>query len=346
MSTKKSFQLGSSLKNGMRETIRKTNSKYSKSHLDQISTLMIDIDPENPREYALSPSDFKTDTVDGKNITRPAISPDDPAFKRKTSEIEELSELASSIIRSGVVQTLIVYKENNRFNLIAGERRLLASLIASEEFVPANIYPERPKNVRVIQYIENIHRKGLKPWEIIINIQAVVEEEKLADSDGVVSITALSNATSVSIGQASVYAAILKSPEDVREALKDGSITSLKRAAEISKIKDRSTRREIITSKSTLEEVKTAVKSNRQPKKIRKFSLKEDIADNTPKPRGPKAKFISLGKTTSVDAVQSIMKLLISEEDFNKIEASIQWDDFSSVTKAFNEAWKKYEETI
>ena len=92
-------------------------------------------------------------------------------FQPRTSfEAESLKELADSINIHGVVQPITVRKiENNKFQLIAGERRLRASKLADKTDIPAFVRSANDQESIEIALIENIQREDLNPLEISIN---------------------------------------------------------------------------------------------------------------------------------------------------------------------------------
>lgn len=80
----------------------------------------------------------------------------------------ELDELAESIKEKGVIQPLIITKnpDNNRYELIAGERRLRASKIAGLKSVPVVLIDVQDENSHLeLALIENIQRTDLNPIE-------------------------------------------------------------------------------------------------------------------------------------------------------------------------------------
>ncbi len=77
-----------------------------------------------------------------------------------------LAELAASIKASGVVQPITVRPEaNGRFQLIAGERRWLASQRAGKATVPAIVRHVSNEQAMEMTIIENLQREDLNPLE-------------------------------------------------------------------------------------------------------------------------------------------------------------------------------------
>ena len=78
---------------------------------------------------------------------------------------DELFSLSESIKQQGILQPLVLRKKNDRYQLIAGERRLRASILAGLETVPAFIRAADDKQMMALALIENIQRQDLNPME-------------------------------------------------------------------------------------------------------------------------------------------------------------------------------------
>ncbi|GAB4294329.1 MAG: ParB/RepB/Spo0J family partition protein [Myxococcota bacterium] len=100
-----------------------------------------------------------------REVAVEAIEPN-PEQPRKSFREEELSELAESIRRYGVLQPLLVRREGERFVLVTGERRLRAAIAAGLKTVPVIEGDEKSaeKSLR-IALVENIQRVDLNPVE-------------------------------------------------------------------------------------------------------------------------------------------------------------------------------------
>jgi ParB family chromosome partitioning protein len=97
---------------------------------------------------------------------------------RKNFNEEDILELSKSIKLHGVLQPILVKKfENDKYQIIAGERRWRASKIANLKFVPAIIKDTVDKQNVEISLIENIQREDLNPLEEA-NIYKILIEEK------------------------------------------------------------------------------------------------------------------------------------------------------------------------
>ena len=98
---------------------------------------------------------------------------------RKNFQKESLDELTSSIKERGVIQPLVVKKseeQDNKFELIAGERRLQASQNAGLHEVPVVII--EADNLKSLEFaiIENVQRKDLSPIEEAEGYKKLIDE--------------------------------------------------------------------------------------------------------------------------------------------------------------------------
>jgi ParB family chromosome partitioning protein len=105
-----------------------------------------------------------------------------PHQPRQEMVPEKLEELANSIREHGVLQPLIVSedKENDRFVLIAGERRLRASKMADLTMVPVIIRQVTEQQQLELALIENVQRADLSPLETAEAYRQLNEEFNLS----------------------------------------------------------------------------------------------------------------------------------------------------------------------
>ena len=84
---------------------------------------------------------------------------------RKNFDREKIEALAESIKEHGIIQPLIVTKENDLYYIIAGERRWRAARVAGIKKVPIIEREASTKEVVELALIENIQREDLNPVE-------------------------------------------------------------------------------------------------------------------------------------------------------------------------------------
>lgn len=102
------------------------------------------------------------------NLDIDKITPD-PNQPRKIFEDDSLTELSNSIKAIGVKQAIQVRKVNDKYMIIAGERRYRASILAGKQTIPAIIVGDESKLTEDALYAhqltENLHREDLNPIE-------------------------------------------------------------------------------------------------------------------------------------------------------------------------------------
>jgi len=103
--------------------------------------------------------------AEGYRFVDPREIQPNPFQPRKNLDQESLQELADSVRQKGVIQPLIVRDTGEGYELVAGERRLRAALIADLEKVPVLIKDVAPGEALELALIENIQRQDLNPLE-------------------------------------------------------------------------------------------------------------------------------------------------------------------------------------
>lgn len=91
-----------------------------------------------------------------------SVNPNQP---RKLFREEDLSALADSIARYGILQPLTVRKEKGGYQLIAGERRLRAAGRAGLRRVPCFVVETDEQGSSLMALVENLQRRDLDPFE-------------------------------------------------------------------------------------------------------------------------------------------------------------------------------------
>jgi ParB family transcriptional regulator, chromosome partitioning protein len=88
-----------------------------------------------------------------------------PHQPRMNFDGEKMQELAASIKEHGIIQPLVVTKNGNSYEIIAGERRFQAAKLAGLKTVPVIIRNATEQQKLELAIIENIHRHDLNPIE-------------------------------------------------------------------------------------------------------------------------------------------------------------------------------------
>ncbi|MFL2592543.1 MAG: ParB/RepB/Spo0J family partition protein [Cryomorphaceae bacterium] len=108
------------------------------------------------------------------------LNPFQPRTNFNTSDLEELT---SSIDKLGLIQPITIKKNNGRFTLISGERRLKAFKKLSKKSIPAYIRLANDQESLEMALVENIQRKNLDPIEIAISYSRLTEELKISHEE-------------------------------------------------------------------------------------------------------------------------------------------------------------------
>jgi len=109
----------------------------------------------------------------------PATVERNPRQPREIFDDEEIAQLATSLLDVGMLQPLVVRPfdgEPGRYELVAGERRLRAALIAGLALVPAIVRATEDANLLKEALVENIHRVQLNPLEEAAAFQQLLED--------------------------------------------------------------------------------------------------------------------------------------------------------------------------
>jgi ParB family chromosome partitioning protein len=142
-----------------------------------------------------------------------------PLQPRKTFDEEALNELSESIKVHGVIQPLTIRQIGpNKYQLIAGERRLQASKRAGLKFVPTYIRTADDQQMLEMALVENIQRESLNPIEIALSYQRLLTECNIKQET-------LGNRVGKNRATVNNYLRLLKLPPDIQIALRDQRIS-------------------------------------------------------------------------------------------------------------------------
>ena len=138
---------------------------------------------------------------------------------RKIFDEDALAELADSIAKHGVIQPLLVRPmPDGSYQLVAGERRWRAAQRADVATLPAYIREVDDENLHAMALVENIQRQDLNAIEIALGMQRLIDECNLTQD-------ALSEKVGKKRSSVSNYLRLLKLPDEVQLALKEGLIS-------------------------------------------------------------------------------------------------------------------------
>ncbi len=117
-----------------------------------------------------------------ENISLSKIIPraDQP---RKQFSDDSLKELSKSIEVHGVIQPIIVRKTKDKYEIVAGERRYRASLLAGLEEIPCIVKEMDVENASKLALIENIQREDLNPIEEALAYRHLIDKFNLKQEE-------------------------------------------------------------------------------------------------------------------------------------------------------------------
>ena len=142
-----------------------------------------------------------------------------PHQPRSEFDIADIQSLADSILQNGILQPLTVRRGEDRYELIAGERRLRAAKLAGVKEVPVIIKDYSTQEVMEIALIENIQREDLNPIEEAQAYQRLIKDYRLKQDEV---------AEKVSKSRAAITNSLrlLKLDERVQEMVMEGKLSN------------------------------------------------------------------------------------------------------------------------
>ena len=138
---------------------------------------------------------------------------------RKNFSEDELKSLASSISETGIIQPILVRKNNSFYEIVAGERRWRAAQLAKIHEVPVLIKELTNEEVVKISIVENIQRVDLNPIEEANSYHQLIRDFGYTQEK-----------VSSSLGKSRSYIAnslrLLSLPKSIIKFLEEGKLTS------------------------------------------------------------------------------------------------------------------------
>lgn len=157
--------------------------------------------------------------VSGKAELDVNLIKSNPYQPRKHFDEVKLQELAESIKEHGVFTPILVKQANDGYELIAGERRLRASIMANKATIPAIIMEFNDQQMMEIALLENVQREDLNPIEEAIGYQKLIERLNYTQEE-----------LSKRIGKSREYVTnllrLLKLPKQIQDYVVDGKLSN------------------------------------------------------------------------------------------------------------------------
>ncbi len=137
---------------------------------------------------------------------------------RKKFDDQKLMQLSDSVKEHGIVQPIIVRREDNIYKIVAGERRWRAARLAGLSSVPVIIKDVSNKQVMEMALIENIQREDLNPIEEAEAYERLLNEYNMTQEE-------LSKSIGKNRSTIANIIRLLALCEKVKESLIDGEIS-------------------------------------------------------------------------------------------------------------------------
>ena len=133
---------------------------------------------------------------------------------------EKLHELAASIEQLGIIQPITVRKlQENKYQLISGERRFRASQLAGLNKIPAFVRIANDQEILEMALVENIQREDLNPIEVALSYQRLIDEIKLTQEE-------CSERVGKNRSTVTNFLRLLKLPSEIQKGLSAGEISA------------------------------------------------------------------------------------------------------------------------
>ena len=184
-----------------------------------------------------------------------------PYQPRKNFDDDALQELANSIKEHGVFQPIIAKKSIKGYEIIAGERRVKASILAGKETIPAIIRDFSDQAMMEIALLENLQRENLNALEEAIAYKKLLDELSLTQEE-------LANRLGKSRSHITNMLGLLTLPEEVKDKISSGKLT-MGHARVLSKIED---------SNKVKELAEKIIKEDLSVRQTEELSRGEDLA--------------------------------------------------------------------
>lgn len=178
------------------------------------------------------------------DVARLAVLPIDqvePDPDQPRKDVGDIEDLKASIVAHGIIQPCIVsVVEEDRYRLIAGERRYTAAKAAGLKTIPCVVRTVEEHHKLEIQIIENIHRKELNPVEEAHAYQRLIDEFSLSQRQ----LAARLGKSPASINET---LRILTLPSDMMESVRTSDRLTRSVLLEIAKEDDLDVQRQLLT---------------------------------------------------------------------------------------------------
>ena len=271
-------------------------------------------DNNDPNEKIVEIKNFKTDKTPIHQLVPNQFQP------RKNFEKKQLEELASSIKSRGIIQPIAVRKiSDDKFEIIAGERRWRAAQLANIHEVPTVLLDADDELAAEFAVLENVQREGLNSLEEANGYQTLIDkfnytQDKIAEM----------------IGKSRVYIAntlrLKKLPSEIQDMIINGLLTPGHARSLIDVNNNVELAKEIINKNLSVRQAELLTKKNAgSSKKIKIRNIDPNIKDLEN----------SLEQKTG-------MKVIIDNKKNNKGKITFEYKDLDQLNQLVANVKSKY----
>ncbi len=199
-----------------------------------------------------------------------------PKQPRQSIDPEKMEELAQSIKTKGVTQPILIRPKENankKYELVAGERRLRASILAGYDKIPAIVKDIKDNELLEIALIENIQRDNLNPIDESNAYRDLLEEHGYTQEN-------LAKRVGKNRSTIANFIRLLQLPEIIQKDLVSAELTTGHARALLS-LEDEEQqlklRNRVVADKLSVRDTEKAVKAAKHLKPVEKEEIKEDL---------------------------------------------------------------------
>ena len=249
--------------------------------------------------------------------------------------LHSIAALAQSIGKINLISPIVVYPLEEGYEVLAGQRRYLAHVLLGRREIRAIVrQPTGDRlNDNLAAVVENLAREELTLRE---RVEAIEEIVRLHEESGKeMNASGLQEYLGESKRTCQRYLRIVREPA-VRDAIRSGEVRSLRQASQLvdpaggpsGNAPDEEQERSHLTRSAPVTRSKDgqADAGTRAPA-------------SSPAQRGRRKTRVNLGSSSECDAVRRLMTGYLGEEGLEASFAEVDWEDYSSVEKAWKQFW-------
>lgn len=142
-----------------------------------------------------------------------------PFQPREKIDKEQFQSLKSSIQKTGLIQPIAVRQTGDRYELVAGERRLRAVIDLNIPTIPAYVLDiKNDRQLLEVSLLENLRRENLNPIEIAAGYKRLNDEFEMSQKE-------ISESFSIDRSTVANIMRLLKLPEEIQNNVKNGELS-------------------------------------------------------------------------------------------------------------------------